>query len=157
MFSRLFIKPKIFNAVIFLFALCFTSKAFAESSASKLALVISPDNSNLEWLACPDFLPCTFAVLHGELGGNNMDIFLKFPSKAKLPFHTHTSAEHMIMIAGEFHTMYEGQDSAVLKTGNYAYGPARLPHDGFCASKKECIMFVAYEKPLDAVPYEEKK
>lgn len=127
--------------------------ALAEGS-SKISLVFSPDSPALNWQPCPDFLPCQFAVLHGELGDNNMDIFLKFPSKAKVPFHTHTSTEHMILIAGEFHTTYEGQDRVVLRAGDYAYGPAKLPHDGFCASKVECVMFVAYDTPLDAIPYE---
>ena len=151
--SAFLIKFKVSSILLFLFALSFYSSLQAESLLSKKALTASPDSQKLEWVSCPEFLPCQFAVLHGELGGNNMDIFLKFPSGAKVPFHTHSSAEHMIMIAGEFHTTYEGQEKSILKAGNYAYGPTKLAHDGYCASKEECIMFVAYETPLDAVPY----
>jgi len=145
---------KIVKTSFFLFSFTIASIVSAESSPSKKAMSFSLANAKLEWLNCPDFLPCKFAVLHGQLGGDNMDVFLKFPSKAKIPFHTHTSAEHMVMISGEFHTTYQGQEKAILKSGDFAYGPAQLPHDGFCASNIECVMFVAYEKPLDAVPYD---
>ncbi len=151
-------KPSLVKYTILLafFLISASQYLTAQESESELelAIAITPDNKGLEWLACPDFLPCTFAILRGELGGNDMDIYLKFPSKADIPFHTHTSTERMIMIEGEFETTYVGQDSVTLKKGDYAFGPAGLAHDGYCASEKECIMYVGYDNPLDAVPYE---
>jgi uncharacterized RmlC-like cupin family protein len=69
-----------------------------------------------------------------------------------VPLHLHTSAERMVLVAGELHVTYDGQKKEVLKTGTYAYGPARLPHSGFCASTVPCVLFIALESPLDAVP-----
>jgi uncharacterized RmlC-like cupin family protein len=62
----------------------------------------------------------------------------------------------MVLVAGELHVTYEGQKTAVLKPGAYAYGPAKRPHAGVCASATPCVLFIAFESPLDAVPIESK-
>ena len=36
--------------------------------------------------------------------------------------------------------------------GLCAYGPAKRPHKGFRASAVPCVLFIAFESPLDAVP-----
>ena len=126
------------------------------SDTLKEPLVYSHNSKDLTWVNCPDFLPCQIASLNGELGGNNNDVFIKFPSLAEIPFHTHTSTEHMILLEGEFHTTYKGFERVVLKKGDYAFGPADLAHDGYCASKEDCVMFVAYETPIDAIPISNK-
>ena len=58
----------------------------------------------------------------------------------------------MVLVAGELRVTYDGQKQAVLKPGTYAYGPAKRPHEGFCASEAPCILFIAFESPLAAVP-----
>jgi mannose-6-phosphate isomerase-like protein (cupin superfamily) len=40
----------------------------------------------------------------------------------------HTSPERMVLVSGELHVTYEGQEPTVQKTGMCAYGPAELPH-----------------------------
>jgi len=60
----------------------------------------------------------------------------------------------MVLVAGELHVTYEGQPKAILKPGSYAYGPAKLPHSGECASAVPCVLFIAFESPLDAIPIE---
>ena len=64
----------------------------------------------------------------------NADIFLKVPANFTIPDHWHTSAERMVLVSGELHVTYEGQPTAVLKPGMYAYGPARLAHRAVCES-----------------------
>jgi hypothetical protein len=49
---------------------------------------------------------------------------------------------------------YEGHDPVVLRPGTYARGPAELPHDAYCAAGEECILFIAFEDPIDAMPAE---
>lgn len=58
----------------------------------------------------------------------------------------------MVLVAGELHVTYDGQEMAVLKPGSYAYGPAKRTHEGSCASEVPCVRFIAFESPLDAVP-----
>ena len=84
----------------------------------------------MQWGPCPAFMPagCGLAVLHGDPGKANADVFLKLPAGGAVADHWHTSAERMVLVAGELHVTYKGQEKVVFKPGMYAYGPARLPH-----------------------------
>ena len=130
------------------------SIAHAQAPPQEQALTRTADDAQLTWGPCPPFLPkgCGIAVLHGDPAKDNLDVFLKVPAKSTLPLHWHTSAERMVLVAGELQVTFEGQKMAVLKPGTYAYGPAKRPHKGFCASTVPCVLFIAFESPLDAVP-----
>ena len=132
------------------------SFANAQVAAQELALTRTARDAELKWGPCPPSLPkgCGIAVLHGDPAKDNVDVFFKVPAKSTIPLHWHTSAERMVLVAGELHVTYDGQKKAVLKPGTYAYGPAKRPHKGFCASADSCILFIAFESPLDAVPIE---
>jgi quercetin dioxygenase-like cupin family protein len=114
-------------------------------------------DSQLKWGPCPPFLPkgCRIAVLHGDPAKANADVFLKVPANSILPRHWHTSAERMVLVSGELRVAYDGQKSAVLKPGTYAYGPAKLPHKAQCGKAGPCVLFIAFESPVDAVPSED--
>jgi uncharacterized RmlC-like cupin family protein len=130
--------------------------ALAQAAGPEQASTQAANDAHLGWGPCPPFLPkgCGIAVLHGDPSKNNVDVFLKVPGKSTIPQHWHTSAERMVLVAGELHVTYDGQKTAILKPGNYAYGPAKLAHKGFCASTVPCVLFIAFESPLDAVPVE---
>lgn len=132
------------------------SVAFAQPPEQEPARAIAADDPRLEWGPCPPFLPkdCGLAVLHGDPAKDNVDVFFKVAANSTIPLHWHTSAERMILISGELHVTYDGQKTAVLKPGMYAYGPAKKPHHGYCADAGPCILFIAFESPLDAVPVE---
>jgi len=132
------------------------SAACAQAPAPEPALTHDALDPALEWGACPPFLPkgCSIAVLHGDPAKDNVDVFFKVPGKSTVPLHWHASAERMLLVAGELHVTYHGQQSAVLRPGSYAYGPAKRPHSGYCASSEPCVLFIAFESPLDAVPGE---
>ena len=132
------------------------SVSHAQSPAPEPALAWTADDAQLKWGPCPPFLPegCGIAVLHGDPAKPNVDVFLKVPAKSTLPLHWHTSAERMVLVAGELHVTYEGQKTTVLEPGTYAYGPAQRPHHAQCASTVPCVLFIAFESPLDAVPVE---
>jgi quercetin dioxygenase-like cupin family protein len=105
------------------------------------------------WGPCPDFMPtgCALTVLRGDPAKPNADVFFKVPAGSTLPRHWHTSAERMVLIAGELHVTFAGQPPAVLKPGTYAYGPAKRAHGGACVSATPCILFIAFEAPVDAI------
>lgn len=134
------------------------SYAHAQAPAEEQALTRTADDAQLKWGACPPFLPkgCSIAVLHGDAAKDNVDVFLKVPGKSTIPLHWHTSAERMVLVAGELHVTYDGQKKVALKSGTYAYGPAKRPHKAYCASAVPCVPFIAFESPLDAVPVESK-
>lgn len=134
-----------------LFLLAAPVPALAETAIAHAA-----SDSGLQWGPCPAFLPkgCGIAVLHGDPSKPKADIYLKLPGKSDIALHTHTSAERMVLVGGELHLTYEGQKMIVLKPGSYAYGPAKMPHRGRCVSARPCILFIAFEEPVDAIAVE---
>ena len=132
------------------------SLAFADAPARDAALALGLKDAQLEWGPCPAFIPkgCEIAVLHGDPAKENADVFFKVPANFTIPRHWHTSPERMVLVSGELHVTYEGHKTAVLKPGNYAYGPAKLAHEAFCAKGDPCVLFIAFESPVDAMPAE---
>lgn len=128
--------------------------AVAQAPASEPALARGAQDAELQWGPCPPFMPagCGLAVLHGDPAKANVDVFLKLPANAVIPEHWHTSAERMVLVAGELQVGYKGQAKVVLKPGMYAYGPAKLPHSASCGGGAPCVLFIAFESPVDAVP-----
>ena len=128
--------------------------AFAQAPAQEQALTRSAQEAQLKWGPCPPFMPagCGLAVLHGDPTKANADVFLRIPANAVIPEHWHTSAERMVLVTGELSVAYKGQAKVVLKPGMYAYGPAKLPHSATCAGSASCVLFIAFESPVDAVP-----
>ena len=116
-------------------------------------------NPALKWGGCPDFMPkgCEIAVLHGDPAKNNADVFFRVPANAVIPRHWHTSVERMVLVAGELHVTYDGHETAVLTPGTYAYGPARLSHKAVCTGAGPCVLFIAFESPVDAVASDARK
>ena len=158
MFHRTVINLSLRCSLLFLSSLV-GSFANAQMAAQEQALTRTARDADLKWGPCPPFLPkgCGIAVLHGDPAKDNVDVFFKVPGKSTIPLHWHTSAERMVLVAGELHVTYNGQKTAVLRSGTYAYGPAKRPHKGFCASAVPCVLFIAFESPLDAVPVESAK
>lgn len=123
-------------------------------AAAETALANTHRDAALKWGACPEFLPkgCEIAVLHGDPAKPNVDIFFKVPGGSAIAEHWHTSAERMVLVSGTMSVTYAGQDPVVLQPGSYAYGPPRAPHHARCEKGDPCVLFIAFEAPLDAVP-----
>lgn len=130
------------------------SAVSAQTEPREPAIASTFSDANLKWGPCPDFIPkgCEIAVLHGDPSKENADILFKVPANFTVPNHTHTSAERMVLLSGILHVTYDGQKTAVLKPGMYAYGPAGRPHTAFCAKGSPCILFIAFESAVDAIP-----
>lgn len=126
----------------------------ASVPAADIPLARLASDADLKWGACPDFMPrgCQIAVLHGDPSQANADVFFKVPGNSEIPRHWHTSAERMVLVAGELHVRYDGHKTVVLTPGTYAYGPARAPHTATCKGKEPCVLFIAFESPVDALP-----
>jgi quercetin dioxygenase-like cupin family protein len=120
------------------------------------ALAHTFKDPQLKWGPCPPFIPkgCEIAVLHGDPGKGNADIFFKVPAGSEVPHHWHTSAERMVLVSGQLTVTYDGQAPVTLKPGMYAYGPAKAPHKASCAKGDPCVLFIAFESAIDAVPVE---
>ena len=122
------------------------------SSDAPLALAMS--DPALKWGPCPAPFPqgCELTVLHGDPAKPNADVLLRMPGGYIIPPHRHSSAERMILVGGQLEVKYQGAAAATLNAGNYAYGPANLPHRATCVGTAQCHLFVAFEGPVDVVP-----
>ena len=128
--------------------------ASSHATTAEPALAFSFNDPRLKWGPCPDFIPkgCEIAVLHGDPAKDNADILFKVPPNFTIPKHMHTSAERMVLLSGKLRVTYDGQPTTMLKPGMYAYGPAGLPHEAVCAARDPCVLFIAFEAPVDAIP-----
>ena len=119
-------------------------------------LAQSASDPALKWGPCPPGMPegCGIAVLQGDPSKPNADIFLRVPGGSAIPPHAHSSAERMILVSGELEVKYQGAPQATLEATDYAYGPANVPHRANCRSEAACILFIAFEGPVDVRPFE---
>jgi mannose-6-phosphate isomerase-like protein (cupin superfamily) len=138
-------------AVLTIAAGSFAGTALA---ADEQAHIVRADDPDLEWGPCPEFMPdgCRIAVLQGDPEAQNADVFFRLPGNSTAPHHHHTSAERMVLVEGEMEVDYDGQEPVTLRPGTYAYGPAMLPHTTRCVSSEPCVLFIAFEEPVDAIP-----
>ena len=128
----------------------------AEISAGGPPIFRAASDATLQWAACPAPLPggCELAVLHGDPAKPNADILLRIPGGYAIPPHTHSSAERMMLVSGRLAVRYQGAHQASLNPGNYAYGPAGLPHAATCMAAEPCVLFIAFEGPVDIEPFD---
>jgi quercetin dioxygenase-like cupin family protein len=148
MFSRI--------ASLVALTLLLPSSMGAQGESKERAFAHSIKDAQLKWGPCPAFIPegCEIAVLHGDPARPNADVFFKVPGNFSIPRHWHTSAERMVLVSGELQVTYDGQPPVTLRPGMYAYGPPRVPHTATCAKGDPCVLFIAFESPIDAVPAE---
>jgi quercetin dioxygenase-like cupin family protein len=142
---------------VFLFGVALAATpALAQSPAAERALAHRADDPQLQWSPCPPLCAkgCEVAVLHGNPEQGRSDIFFRVPANYTIPPHWHTSPEHMVLVSGERQVTYQGQDAVVLTPGTYAYGPAKAPHKAQCADAGPCVLFIAFESPIDANLFE---
>jgi quercetin dioxygenase-like cupin family protein len=127
--------------------------ACSQAPAAEPSLAHAYTDGQLQYGPCPPFLPagCGIAVLHGDPSKPNVDVFFKVPGGSTIASHTHTSAERMVLVSGRLDVTYEGEKTTKLKPGMYAYGPAGKPHSAVCHKGEPCVLFIAFEAPLDAV------
>ena len=126
------------------------------AAASEAPLARTAADQTLQWGACPPVFPagCELAVLHGDPAKANADVFLRVPAGYAIPPHSHSSAERMILISGRLNVKYQGAQPVTLNPGNYAYGPAKLPHRATCVAAEVCTLFIAFEGPVDVEPFD---
>jgi quercetin dioxygenase-like cupin family protein len=126
------------------------------ASGSDRPLAYAEAAADLQWGDCPAIFPsgCKIAVLHGNPAEPGADVFLRVPPGYTIPAHSHTSAERMVLVSGQLDVTYAGHPTVSLKRGDYAYGPAALPHSAHCNGADACTLFIAFNGAVDALPFE---
>jgi quercetin dioxygenase-like cupin family protein len=144
------------NALTTIIALLFFAPTTILAQGQSDSFTRDADGENVEWGQCPEFMPdsCSIAVLQGDPAKPGADIFFKMQGNTKVPNHWHHSAERMVLVSGKMEVNYKGQKPAVITTGDYAYGPPEKPHTASCQSEEPCVLFIAFNKPVDAFAVE---
>jgi mannose-6-phosphate isomerase-like protein (cupin superfamily) len=91
-------------------------------------------------------------VLHGDPATGPSDVFLRAAADYTFPAHWHTSAEHMVVVAGVVHVTYAGARQVELQERTYALVPAKTGHKAHCGAGGPCVMFIRFDSPIDAAP-----
>ena len=139
--------------VVLLAALAVTSAVDAKEPAKRAGkpmVSISPDDPSLKWGPCPDIFAkgCEVAVLSGDPAKGASDVYLRVPKNYEMPSHWHTSPEHIVAVKGKFTAAFDGAKQA---TGVYTYIPSKLPHSARCDDTEPCVIFIGFERPVDAI------
>lgn len=126
----------------------------AAQTSGAAPLAIRENDPKLNWGPCPPIFngKCEIAVLRGDPAQPNADVFLRVSGGTELTAHQHTSAERMVLVRGSLRVEYKGTMPTTLAVGDYAFGPARLPHRATCLGQESCTLFIAFEGPVDAEP-----
>lgn len=113
----------------------------------------SPDDPNLKWGACPDIFPkgCEVTVLSGDPGKGASDVYLRATPGTDLKDHWHHSPEHVVLVKGKFSVTFPDGRKASLDQGAYTLIPAGLSHSARCEGPESCVIFIGFEKPVDAI------
>ena len=125
-----------------------------EIPADPPAFTWTAHDPGIEWGPCPEWMPegCELAVIQAlDPAGRNADALFRLEPSSTVPMHWHTSAERMVLLSGELRVNYQGQRPALMDPFTYAYGPAELAHETRCGDAGVCILFIAFEEPVDAI------
>jgi quercetin dioxygenase-like cupin family protein len=144
-------------AVLTLAAACNQPAEIVDANpVSTTPLARSAQDAALAWSPCADYFPagCELVVLHGDARLPNADVFFRVPGGYAIPAHTHDSAERMVLVSDQLTTKYQGAPESTLAVGDYAYGPAGLPHRATCISEEPCTLFIAFEGPVNVEAFE---
>lgn len=126
--------------------------------STEMSITKTINDTDIIWNPAPEFLPgCSFAILHGDITKPNLDFFFKVEPNTDVIYHTHNSAERMVLISGEMEVQYEGENPQILKAGTYAYGPASKPHRAKCLNSGQCVLFIALVEPFNVEPVTKKE
>lgn len=138
-----------------------TPREAADAAAARVQeqhdrpLAFSQADPKLQWTDCPKLFPpgCKMTLLHGAFAEPGADVFLRVPAGYTIPAHSHTSAERIVLVSGQLDVTYAGHAKVALKRGDYAFGPAKLPHTARCNGPEACTLFIAFNSAVDALPY----
>ena len=144
---------RVLSAVTMTVAAFAGASALAQTTPTEPLPMFTPSDAKLKWGACPAGLPkgCQLAVLNGDPAKPGADIFLKLPPKSKIAAHKHTSSERIVVMQGDISVTYDGHTPKKVRSGTYLYGPAEVVHEAACVSTQPCVLFIAFDKPVDLI------
>jgi quercetin dioxygenase-like cupin family protein len=83
-------------------------------------------------------------LLRTDPGSGGMDLLVRFPAGHVIPPHFHDSNEHVIVVEGEL-TLHQDSGDTPIKTGGFAFLPAKEAQRLSCTSKTRCTFYLSWD------------
>ena len=90
-------------------------------------------------------------LLHTDASTGGMDLLVRFPAGHVIAPHSHESNERIIVLEGQLTLRRENGD-ALIKTGGFAFLPAREIQRLSCSSKTRCTFYLSWDGKPDSHP-----
>jgi quercetin dioxygenase-like cupin family protein len=97
--------------------------------------------SELKWVDNPHIKGAKQAVLWGDPAKGPYGTLKSVPGGTKLGMHTHTHAQHVVMVSGTIEFNMEGEAKKDLGAGSFVSIPAAAAHDATCKAGADCVYF----------------
>jgi quercetin dioxygenase-like cupin family protein len=83
-------------------------------------------------------------MLRTDPVSGGMDLLVRFPAGHVIPAHFHDSNEHVIVVEGEL-TLHQDSGDTPIKTGGFAFLPAKEVQRLSCTSKTRCTFYLSWD------------
>ena len=115
--------------------------AFAQDAVRAVITNLDTANWEVEKNAPPDTAGVT---LHADAKTGALDLLVRFPAGHVIAPHYHDSNERIVVVEG---TLILRQDSGetAIKTGGFAYLPAKDPQRLSCATGSRCSLYLSWD------------
>lgn len=107
---------------------------------------------DVKWVESPAMKGLSIATLWGDPSQGAYGVFKKVPGGSDLGWHTHSSDQKVVGIAGTFDFQIDGQDPKVLSTGSYVFMPGGVKHSAKCRAGADCVYFEESQGKSDYIP-----
>jgi len=124
--------------------------AIAAAQTVSQAIVTNLDTAN--WIHEKGSPPGSEGVmLRTDTATGGMDLLVRFPAGHVIAPHWHDSNERVFVAEGQL-TLHQDQADKVIKTGGYAFLPAREVQRLSCGSQTRCTFYLSWDGKPDSHP-----
>jgi quercetin dioxygenase-like cupin family protein len=122
--------------------------SWAAQQSGDRAVILRGDSAAFS--ARPGAPDCaTDSPAHTNPASGAATFIVKFDSGCTVPWHWHTPNENLMPISGLIQVTMKGEKPVVLKSGDFAFMPAKHIHQAKCASSKPCSFYLSVDAPFD--------
>jgi quercetin dioxygenase-like cupin family protein len=131
-------------------AIVFGILAIATAQTASQTIVTNLDTAN--WTQEKGGPPDSEGVmLRTDAATGGMDLLVRFPAGHIIAPHWHDSNERIFVAEGQL-TLHQDSGDRVIKTGGYAFLPAREVQRLSCGSPTRCTFYLSWDGKPDSHP-----
>jgi quercetin dioxygenase-like cupin family protein len=136
------------NLIRRMFLMSLATALLAGAAMAQMAMSPGMNMSEMKFMNLPGMPTCaTGAIANGDPTKGPSVILAKINTGCSIPWHWHTSNEHLMFVSGSAIAEMKDGGKITLKPGAYAQMPATHVHQFRCTSA--CSMYVYSDAPFD--------